>query len=223
MAAPQSRRGPALWQIESARVKVGLRSNLYKDARIYMGSAIIKFWSCVASRRLAEFLNIYCLKVKITCLRDWKSALPARDECLRGRRRPVAGDLRAWAPARRVLNTKPGCCAPIPTGQPAHLGTRIGSPPAACHSRSGVFHALHYIHLWREVSDRRTTIPRGFRYFLTISRQAKCCSPQRVAKVSDTSNQLPSLPTPWFAPMQEHWHSWPVALRQAGAHFSCSR
>lgn len=95
MAAPQSRRGPALWQIESARVKVGLRSILYKDVRIYMGSAIIKFWSCVQLREFAEFLNIYCIEIKITCLRDLASMLPPRDESLCGRRILVPGEIRA--------------------------------------------------------------------------------------------------------------------------------
>lgn len=44
-------------------------------------------------------------------------------------------------------------------------------------------------------------------YRAVSSRQASSRSPHRVEKVSETSNQLPSLPVPWLAPMQEHSHS----------------
>lgn len=50
-------------------------------------------------------------------------------------------------------------------------------------------------------------------YRAVNSRQASWRSPHRVEKVSETSNQLPSLPLPWLAPMQEHSHSCQIALK----------
>ena len=53
------------------------------------------------------------------------------------------------------------------------------------------------------------------------SLHANSCSCQVVANVSDTINHLPpGSPAPWFAPMQEHWHSCFWAFQHMGEHFS---
>ncbi len=48
-----------------------------------------------------------------------------------------------------------------------------------------------------------------------MRRQVSLRSPHRAAEASLVENQPPSSPWPWFAPMREHWHSWPTAASPA--------